>query len=150
MSYENEREVYKALRTGQDKYAYFLLAAAGAAIGFALTQTQTATISWSKLPLGLGVLAWGMSFFCGCLHLNYVNAVLFANADLLKVEDGRHPLVGRHPQMMMAASEGIRSAIETNSNRGGAYARWQFRFLVMGAASYVGWHVLEMYLRSPL
>jgi len=148
MSYESEREVYKALRTGQEKYNYFLLAAAGAAIGFALTQTQNTLISWSKLPLALGVLCWGISFFCGCRHAAYVNAILYANGDLLKVEDGRHPSVGMHPQMMAAASGGIRQAIEGNSERASRYAHGQFRFLVTGAVLYVVWHVLEMYLRS--
>jgi hypothetical protein len=51
VSDENRLELFRALRDTQEKYVYFLLAAAGAAIGFALSQTQQATLSWSKLPL---------------------------------------------------------------------------------------------------
>lgn len=56
-------ELYRAHRTAQDKYTYFILAAAGAAIAFALNQTHDATLSWFKLPLGAAVLCWGLSFF---------------------------------------------------------------------------------------
>jgi hypothetical protein len=55
-------EIYKATREGQDKYTYFLLAAAGAAVAFAVTQSQTATLTWSKVPLALAVLSWAFSF----------------------------------------------------------------------------------------
>jgi hypothetical protein len=44
-------DLYKLHRDASEKYIYFLLAAAGASIAFAATQTQAATISWSKLPL---------------------------------------------------------------------------------------------------
>jgi uncharacterized protein (DUF2336 family) len=55
--------VYNALRTAQEKYAYFLLAAAGAAIAFAVNQTHDAKLSWAQLPLAAAVLSWGCSFF---------------------------------------------------------------------------------------
>ncbi|MDZ7781751.1 MAG: hypothetical protein U5K56_01995 [Halioglobus sp.] len=44
----------------------FSLAAAGAAIGFAVTQTKGASLSFSQLPLGFGVLSWAVSFYFGC------------------------------------------------------------------------------------
>jgi hypothetical protein len=47
---------------------------------------------------------------------------------------------------MAVASEGIRDAIETNSNRGGRYGRLQFGFLIAGAVLYLVWHVYEMHL----
>ena len=79
---ENAREVYRALRQAQDKYTYFLLAAAGAAIALAVNQTQGAAMAWSQVPLAAGVLSWCLSFFFGCRHLAYVNSTLYANAEL--------------------------------------------------------------------
>lgn len=142
------REVYKALREAQNKYTYFLLAAAGAAIALAVNQTRGTAMTWSQIPLAAAGLSWGLSFFFGCRHLAYVNSTLYANFELLRVENGQHPEVGAHPQMMAAASEGIRRAIETNSERGNRMGHWQFRFLIAGALLYVVWHVLEMYLRG--
>lgn len=145
---EEIREVYRQLRLAQEKYVYFLLAAAGAAIGFALSQTHDSVLSRSQLPLGAAVLCWGLSFFFGCRHLAYVSSTLYANAELLKVEGGQHPEVGRHPQLRTAASEGICSGIEDNSNRANRLGHIHFRFLVVGAVLYIGWHIFEMWLRD--
>jgi len=143
------REVYRALRESQSKYSYFLLAASGAAIGFAVSQTGAAVLAWSQSPLGLAVVAWGHSFFCGCRHLQYVSSNLYANLELFRVQAGEHSMLGEHPEKIEAGSVGIRLAMESNSERGSVFARWQFRFLVSGAILYLVWHVTGMYLRSP-
>lgn len=147
MSEESLREVYKQLRTAQDKYSYFILAAAGAAIAFAVNQTQGATLNYSQIPLALAVVSWGLSFYFGCNQLAYVSSTLYANAELLKIESGIHSQVGTNPQLMAIASEGIREAIEHSSTRANRLAHMQFRFLITGAILYIIWHVLEMYLR---
>ncbi len=148
MTNDNIREVFRAHREAQNKYIYFLLAAAAAAIAFAVNKTSAVALARSQVPLALAVLSWGLSFFTGTRHLAYVSSTLYANADLLKVENGQHPEVGGDPQRMAAAGEGIRSAIEWNSERANRLAHWQFRFLVVGAVLYVAWHVLKMYLRG--
>jgi len=66
----------------------------------------------------------------------------------MRVEGGRHPHTGKHPQIIAAAAEGIRSAMISNNERASRFGHWQFRLLVAGAIFYVGWHVLEMYLRA--
>lgn len=142
------RELYKVHRTGQEKYAYFLLAAAGAAIAFAVTQTQTVALSHSQIPLAFAVLCWGLSFAAGCLHLQYVLSNLYANMSFLKVQAGEMEGIGAHPTMMQAASEGVRNAMEFNSNRANTYGHWQFRLLILGALAFITWHVVEMWLRA--
>ena len=139
-------EVYRQLRTAQDKYTYFLSAATGAAIALVINQTQGSTLTWSQAPLAVAVLCWGLSFFFGCRHLEYVSSNLYANAEFLKVQSGEHPEVGQHPQMMAASSEGIREAFEIKALRANRLAKRQFRFLVAGAVFYIAWHVLEMWL----
>lgn len=147
MATEVQRELYRILREAQDKYTYFLLAGAGAAIGFAVTQTQHAPLRASQLPLGLAVACWGLSFFFGCRHLAYVNSTLFANSELLRVQAGEHPNAGTHPDTIAAASAGIQTAMENNSNVANRLGRLQFSMLVFGGILFVGWHILEMYLR---
>jgi hypothetical protein len=148
MANESELEVYRALRTGQERYIYFLLAAAGAAIAFVINQTQSTTIAWSQVLLAVATLCWGASFFFGCRHLGYVNSILYANAELIRVQTGRHPQIGEHPQKIRAAAEGILEGIETNSQRASGLAHLQFRLFIAGGLMYVCWHVLKMYLRS--
>jgi hypothetical protein len=149
MSSETELELYRSLRQAQERFVYFMLAAAGAAIAFAVTQTQNANLSWAQLPLAVAVVCWGCSFFAGGMHLRYVSSNLYANFELLKIESGGHPQVGSHPQWVQAVSEGVREAIETNSNWSNFYAQLQFHMMVAGAIFFVIWDVFAMYLRTP-
>jgi hypothetical protein len=147
MTTENELEVYKAILASQNKYTYFMLTAAGAAIAFAITQTKDATISWSQIPLAVAIACWVLSFFAGCLTLRSVSDVLHFNADLLEVWSGNHPLAGNHPQKMAIGVEVIREAIERKGFIVSRYDRLQFAALIAGAICYVIWHIIEMSLR---
>lgn len=142
------REVYRQHRAATDKYTYFLLAAAGAAIGFAVTQTSGVKFELAQLPVGGAVVAWGLSFFFGCLHLRYVMSTLYANAMLLRVVQGEEEAIGRNPALMVPAVEGIREAMKDNEIRSGRFSRWQFSGLILGAVLYVAWHVLRIYLAT--
>lgn len=148
MSDEDMRDLSKTFRTSQEKYMYFQLAVTGAAIAFALDQTNQSSLKPTHMLLGFAVLSWGISFFFGCIFLKYNMSTLYANVDFLKIKSGHHPDVGSDPQMIAAASEGVRQAIETNSDRAGKYWQWQFRLMIFGAIIYISWHVLEMYMRS--
>jgi hypothetical protein len=90
------------------------------------------------------MLCWGLSCFFGVRHVEYVSSTLYANAELLTVESEGHCDTGDHPQLMAAASEGIRNGINHNAKRANSLGRSQFAFLITGAVSYIIWHVLEM------
>ena len=109
-------ELYKQHRVGQDKYAYFLLAVAASAVGFAVQKTTGVGVQWSQLPLAVATGLWVMSFFFGCKHLLWSQAALTANIDLIK-------------NMLSKAM---------------FYGKWQFLLLVIGAVFFLVWHVLEM------
>lgn len=141
-------EVYRQLRTGQDKYIYFILAAAASAVAFALARTQDLPLSYQLLPWGLALFLWGLSFFCGCQHLRYVSSTLFANAELLRIQRGQSPQVGAQPEMILAAAEDIKSAMEYNSGRANFLGKSQFYLFIAGALAYIAWHVLQMYTRA--
>lgn len=147
MTDEVELEVYRALRDAQNRYAYFLLAAAGGAIALAVNQTKDASLHWSQTPLAIAALMWGLSFFCGCRHLAYVSSTLYTNSELLRVQNGTHPVI-RSAEAVALARTKFAKVAEENADRGNRYGHWQFRFLVIGAVVYVAWHVLEMYLRG--
>ena len=89
---------------------------------------------------------WGLSFFCGCRHLLFSIAALRANFELLRVSTGKHPHI-QNPVLQNAAQEPMRRIMESHGKLSNRYGHWQFRFLVVGALCYLGWHVLEMYLR---
>jgi hypothetical protein len=138
----------KRKRELETEVTYFLLAAAGAGIALAVNQTRDMGLARPQVPVGAAVVCWALSFFFGCRHLRYVSSNLFANFQLLNLQAGEHPSFGSNPEMIAAASEGIRNAITGNDERSGRFARWQFTLIVLGAILYVVWHVCEMYLRN--
>lgn len=111
MSDETERVLYRSLKEDQSKYAYFLLAGAATALGFALTQTSELTLSWNQTPLGIATAFWAASFYCGCKHLQYSNSVTYNNVELLRIETGRHPISGNNRQAMEIGSVELREIL---------------------------------------
>jgi len=148
MPSDNELELHRQLHQGQEKYAYLLLAAAASGIALAVRVTSNATLHWSLIPLGLAVCSWGLSFYYGCRYIGYRHSTIYANAALFRVQRGDDPEVGSHPQLIQAASEGIRNAMETNNKTIMQLGKRQFQYLVAGAVLFVGWHVLGIVLRG--
>jgi hypothetical protein len=144
MNTEKQIEILRQLQVSQDKYTYFLLAAATSAVAFVATRTEGRILGWGMAPLGLAVIGWAASFLFGCRHLAYVSATLYANAGLLKVQSGEDRRVGGHPEAIAMAADGIRSAAERNSDRAGELALWQFRCFLGGCALFLVWRVIEM------
>ena len=137
--------LHKAHTDAQDKYTYFLLAAAGAAIGFAVQKTEGMPLSWWLTPVALAAATWAASFYCGCKNLTWVSAALSANYALLQLRQGTHPKQPPHPQLLEAAMSGTTTALEGNGTRAQRYAHWQFRLVVIGAALFIFWRILEMW-----
>lgn len=137
-------ELYKQHQTNQDKYTYFLLATAAAAIAFAVQKTEGLLLSWWLLPVGLAIVSWGVSFFFGCKNIIWVQTAISANYDLLQLKRGVHPEQPPQPQLSDAAIQGVKSALTSNANNAQFYANWQFRTLILGAVLFIAWRVIEM------
>lgn len=148
MSNDKQMQLHNQLSVSQGKYTYFLLAIAASAIAFSTQITKDSVFSFSLIPLGLALLCWGLSFYCGCQNIRYSNSNIIANIELLRVEAGEHPDAQTHPQLMQAASEGIRIAFESNTDRLCSYNNWQFRFILIGALSFIFWRLIEMAIRT--
>jgi hypothetical protein len=140
-------EVYRTHQAGQEKYVYFLLAGAGAAIAFAISQTRELPLAWTQLPLAAAVSCWGISFYAGCKYVKYRLSDTFANFELLRLQSGQHPEASSHPSSV-AAAEGIANAMRRNSSASSRWSKTQFLCLAIGAVLYVTWHTIEMYQRT--
>ena len=136
--------LHKAHSDSQDKYTYFLLAASGAAIGFAVQKTDGQALSWWLLPVAVATLLWAVSFYFGCKNIDWVQRSMSANFNLLQLTQGTHPSQPPHPQLLEAAVSGVTGALQGNVERAGFYARWQFRSLISGAVCFICWRVVEM------
>lgn len=149
MNNDGIRELWLQHRFGQDKYTYFLLAVTASAIAFAVQKTGDAVFAWTLAPLGLAVLAWGGSFYCGCKNLIWVQTALMANYNLLQLKAGVHPQQPDHPELSAAAMRGTGNAMNINVDRAQSYALSQFRLAIAGAVLFLLWHIVEIYDRTP-
>ncbi|MDR7048035.1 putative membrane protein [Duganella sp. 3397] len=134
-------ELYKAHQTGLEKYTYFLLAAAGAAIGFAVQKTEGLRLTWWLLPVALATLTWALSFVCGCKNISYTNVTLNSNMELIDLQNGHHPVPGIPHDVLVQLT---REKTHKHADRAHSYGVWQFRFLILGAAFFIAWRVVEM------
>jgi hypothetical protein len=132
------------LSAGHEKYTYFLLAAAGAAIGFAVQKTEGLPLSWWLLPVGIATALWAASFYFGCRNVNWVSAATSANFNMLQLKQGTHPEQPPNTELTAAAIRGVLTAVDHNVKKAQFYAIWQFRLLITGTAFFVAWRVLEM------
>jgi hypothetical protein len=146
---ELKTHLSKQLGDAQSKYTYFLLAIAASGIALAVQRTTGHPLSWALIPLGLAVASWGGSFFAGCRNRAYFSSTLYANLALLPMQDGNSE-VPLHPRSAVAAAaEGVRKAAEHNSSMANFWGKLQFRLLVLGAALFIIWHVVEMSAVKP-
>jgi hypothetical protein len=148
MSEESYREVYRQLHSNQNKYIYFMLAAATSAIAYALNRAQDRLLTLSLIPWGLALILWGLSFCFGCFHLLYINSTLFANAKLIQIQRGEFPESGKNPELIKTASKIVLTAMEKDSDRASRFGHLQFWFFISGVFAYIAWQILEMYIRS--
>jgi len=141
-------ELHRQYSDSQSKYVYFLLAAAGAAMGYALQKLDGLPLSWQAAPGLLAVGCWLISFFCGCKRITWTQSTMYANFALLQMQYGLHP-EQPPPHLAHAAMSGVRKAIENNSNSASRYYRSQFWFLALGVAAFIAWRVLDMIRLVP-
>jgi hypothetical protein len=144
MATDLKTHLSKQLAEAQSKYTYFLLAVAASAIALVVQRTTGQPLNWNMIPLGLAIACWAGSFFAGCRNRAYFSSTLYANAALLQIQDGTHPNVPLHPDAVKAASQGVREAAEHNSSMANFWGHLQFRLLVLGAACFLVWHIIEM------
>lgn len=140
MASQNRLEIYKQHQMAQQKYAYFLLAAVGACVGFALTQTKDLALNVSQTPLVIAMLGWGLSFCCGCLHLRLVQTVMHLNILLLRSQQSGHE---------PSEWEEVERDTMKRARKSGAALSWQLGFFAIGVVAYVYWHISEMIARIP-
>lgn len=118
------------------KYVYFLLAATGAALGYALQKLDGAPYNplvWFGLA---SIASWLLSFLFGCRHLTAIKAAIWCNFELLKLDRSAHyqPLF-----------EAAYAAIHSNNERANFFFNWQFRLLAFGIVMFTAWRVALLF-----
>jgi hypothetical protein len=88
---------------------------------------------------------WGVSFYFGFRDRLMASSLLEQNYQYLRTKAGEDP---QSPSSWLrpVGWEQLEGKIATS----GHFGLWQFRCLATRAVFYILWHVLEMYIRTPL
>ena len=136
-------DLLQEFKTFQNKITYFLLAAAGSAIALAVNRTEQRTMEFTMLPLGVAVLLWGLSFFCGFRQLVNEAHSMYANIEMMRIARS-----GLTKEQIVELLEEFKQVDTQKRKRADIFGKFQFQFLILGALMYIVWHILEMYVRS--
>jgi hypothetical protein len=143
---ETKTELYRQIRTHEDKYTYFLLAVAGSAIAFSIQQVHDRPFSFGLIPLAISILIWGISFYFGCRNLQFVSINLVNEFELYRIFKGEfdnfvdfpeYQKLSNHPDFIEAASKGLKNAMVEINSKIFKYSQRQFYLLISGAICYI-------------
>lgn len=152
MSSPQELELHKQLKTAQEKYIYFLLAAAASAIGFAITQTKTEALTMSHIPLGIAVFSWVLSFYSGLKIIGFQNDYIVNNILYLQKNDELQKFP-RTVETLEFASQDKQRLIKDSDSRNKKLVIYNFLqkwSLLVGSCFYIFSHILKMYNISQM
>jgi hypothetical protein len=144
---EHAREMYFRHREERDKYAYFLLAAAGSALAFAVQKTDSLTLHWSMMPLACSAILWIASFYFGCKRLLASQEAMRMNYGLLQMAS-EIPAIQKALPMYQEVRKEFTDAVDSHNIRSTTYAKRQFIFLIVGVAFFIAWHVWAIFART--
>ncbi|UPL20206.1 hypothetical protein [Alcaligenes faecalis] len=142
-------DTHKTVSEMRQKYVYFLLAAVGACIGFAVTQTSRLPLSIWSIPLAPALILWGASFLLGCRYIEQRANVITIRALLLE----RRQLELNNPNTELPplpdTTEDLEAALKTLENRSSSSYKYQLVFFVSGTCFFLLWHIADMWRRIP-
>lgn len=147
MASENlELELQKQFKASQEKYIYFLLAAAASAIGFAMTQSKVEPLEWIHIPLGLSIVFWALSFISGLRFIEYSISFTFQNQNYLafKREIKSYSEI-EAVKLLNEFKTQLSKTTEKQQNKMKFYSSTQSISLLLGALSYIVWHIIRMW-----
>ncbi len=135
--------LYKLGSDMYDKYAYFLLAATGAAIGFGLQKLDGVHLSAHSATGVLAIVLWVVSFYLGLMRIESVLTTVRMNTDLAQLGMGTHPKQPP-PTELQETMRRHSARMEKQNSKNVLLMTWQFRTLVSGVVLFVAWRLIQM------
>jgi len=145
---ESLLEIYRQLRTHQEKYIYFILATAASAIAYALNRAEGRSLTLILIPWGIALTLWGLSFYFGCRHLDRVEKIITLNIKGIEIGAGRNPDFGNNSVSIANTMKEVKEIIALETKKAYLLVKLQFWFFVAGILAYIFWQLIEMSIRS--
>ncbi|PSD28881.1 hypothetical protein C7E18_00255 [Stenotrophomonas maltophilia] len=126
-----------------DKFAYFLLAVTGAAIGFGIQKLDGLAMSVVSLVCVAAVGAWVLSFYLGIKRIQNTMVTLQINADVaIYLREGSERQMSQ--EQITQAERAAMQALDSSNRRNALLMKLQLRLLIGGVLLFVVWRVLQM------
>jgi len=144
---EIQQQIIKEHKERQEKFVYYLVALAVSCIGFAVYNTLDAKLKLIQIPLGLAVISWGISVFCGIKFLKTALALLYDNSRYFDVKNGHDKDIGNNQEKIKHAISIIKPILIDRANKISVLFNWQIRLFYAGIIVFIIWRILEMYFK---
>jgi hypothetical protein len=141
---EIQKELVKKFRESQEKFVYYIIALSVSAIGFAIYRTVDKELNLTQIPLGLSVLSWGISIYCGLNFLKFYISQLFDNAIYLEFKSDNTINESKKATDLKK----MKIDIINNSEIGLVFFNWQNKLFYTGIVLFIIWHIIEMYFNN--
>jgi hypothetical protein len=148
MSDEKISKLYGESAESGRQFTYFLLAAAGAAIGFSVQVTQGKALSYSHFLLGAAVLFWSASFYAGCRKLDTSHNIVVRNIKYLQICTDMARNLAEGDAAAVKLKNTMQGDLQKDGEKSAKWANYQVGLFYTGGIAFVFWHVVQMYFNK--
>ena len=149
MSQNLELELNIQFKGAQEKYIYFLLAAAGSAIGFSITQLKIEPLDIIHIPVFVAISLWATSFVSGLFFAEYAASVTFQNLNYLAFKrELKSSPDEKNTELLSNFKSKLNKTVKNQQKKMKRYSRLQNGALLLGALSYIIGHIAQMWLKT--
>jgi len=132
--HENTNQFY-AFR---EKYTYYVLAINAACIGFAVSLTKDATLSWSLVPLAIALILWMTSFYLGIKKLQISEMIIGRTFNMIEAKLYNEPSSHNEHSKNLTI---LYKKYERNT-------KFKMTCFYIGVIIFIFWNILNIYLRT--
>jgi hypothetical protein len=145
---EEQLEIQRQYSRQLEKYIYYLIALCVTAIGFSVHITIGLPLSYSQIPLGIAVLSWALSVFCGLRQISLGLNILYLNNAFFDIIQGFSEISGSHPEKIEIGKKALTNFMSKDYRKASKFGKWQDRLFFLGMILFIIWHLVEMYLKT--
>lgn len=142
----NSMEFEKAHIASQEKYSYFLLAAAGAAIAFCLQKIDDLSLSWWMSPIVMALLCWTSSFIFGCKNIVHHQSILRTEIYIARIQETPESELARDKKRQSISNHA--TEMDKKLEKYAFYTKWQFLIFITGGVALSFSYLIDLIRRS--
>lgn len=118
------------------KYIYYIVALCVSCIAFSVYQTIDDSLVWSQIPLGIAIICWSLSIYCGLMFIRLGIQVLF--------QDVTNRTFGRGGMNPVTKLNPINKNLKNKHTTTTRYFRASEVLFGLGIISFLVWRIIEM------